>query len=151
MNRLLTCTGVLISCLCLTIACSSGVDALPTAPPPDFEVTVEAEGLSKPWDVVQAPDGAILTGERSGRFVVKKADGTVAEVEADMSDLYAQGETGLMGLELAHDFAQSRALYTCQGVLGGTLAAVSWDPGALGRAATASPSTGGRWTRTGRG
>jgi len=131
-NRLLTCTGVLISCLCLTIACSSGVDALPTAPPPDFEVTVEAEGLSKPWDVVQAPDGAILTGERSGRFVVKKADGTVAEVEADMSDLYAQGETGLMGLELAHDFAQSRALYTCQGVLGGDTSGGELGSGSAG-------------------
>ncbi len=118
MNRLMVGTGVLVSSACLALSCSSGAGAVPSEAGPDFEVAVEVDGLSKPWDVVEAPDGAIVTGERSGRFVVKKADGTVADVAADMSDLYAQGETGLMGLELAQDFEQSRALYTCQGMQG---------------------------------
>ncbi len=34
---------------------------------------------------------------------------------ADLSDLYAEGETGLMGIALASDFATSRTVYTCQG------------------------------------
>lgn len=118
MNRLLTGTGVLVSSVCLTLACSSGAGAQPASALPTLDVTVEVDGLSKPWDVVAAPDGTILTGERSGRFVVKRPDGTVADVAADLDDLYAQGETGLMGIELAQDFSSSRALYTCQGVQG---------------------------------
>lgn len=147
MNRLLTGTGVLLSSVCLTMACSSGAGAQPSTSAPAFDVTVEFDGLTKPWDVVEAPGGEILTGERSGRFVVKKADGTIADVEADMSDLYAQGETGLMGLELAQDFEQSRALYTCQGMQG--------DGGGGGTGSASPGSAGGesgnniaviRWT-----
>lgn len=119
MNRLLTGTGVLLSSVCLTLACSPGIDALPGTSLPELDVTVEVDGLAKPWDVVRAPDGTLLTGERSGRFVVKHPDGEVADVAADLRDLYAQGETGLMGLELAQDFSTSRELYTCQGVQGG--------------------------------
>lgn len=128
---LLSGTTALVSIMCLTVACSTGPESEGTepspAPPssvssggslPALDVTVEMDGLKKPWDVVSAPDGTILTGERSGRFVVQRADGTVGELDADLDDLYAQGETGLMGIELAQDFPSSRALYTCQGVAG---------------------------------
>lgn len=102
----------------MTLACSSGAGAQPSIDAPSLTVTTEVDGLSRPWDVVAAPDGTILTGERSGRFVVKHPDGSVGDVAADLGDLYAQGETGLMGIELAADFASSRSLYTCQGVVG---------------------------------
>nr|WP_238781762.1 PQQ-dependent sugar dehydrogenase [Prescottella equi] len=95
-----------------------GIGVAPTAcaePAPPLQVTTVMDGLAKPWDVVVAPDGAILTGERAGRFVVKRPDGTVGEMTADLSDLYAEGETGLMGIALASDFATSRTVYTCQG------------------------------------
>ncbi|RVW01169.1 PQQ-dependent sugar dehydrogenase [Rhodococcus xishaensis] len=98
-----------------------GIVVAPTAcaePTPSFpalDVTTVMNDLENPWDVVAAPDGAILTGERAGRFVVKRADGSVGEVTADLSDLYAQGETGFMGIALATDFATSRTIYTCQG------------------------------------
>ena len=95
-----------------------GIGVAPTAcaePAPPLQVTTVMDGLAKPWDVVVAPAGAILTGERAGRFVVKRPDGTVGEMTADLSDLYAEGETGLMGIALASDFATSRTVYTCQG------------------------------------
>ena len=95
-----------------------GIGVAPTAcaePAPPLQVTTVMDGLAKPWDVVVAPDGAIITGERAGRFVVKRPDGTVGEMTADLSDLYAEGETGLMGIALASDFATSRTVYTCQG------------------------------------
>ncbi|WP_233283344.1 PQQ-dependent sugar dehydrogenase [Prescottella equi] len=95
-----------------------GIGVAPTAcaePAPPLQVTTVMDGLAKPWDVVVAPDGAILTGERAGRFVVKRPDGTVGEMTADLSELYAEGETGLMGIALASDFATSRTVYTCQG------------------------------------
>lgn len=86
---------------------------------PELVVTPILQGLDRPWDAVQAPDGAILTGERSGGFFVRRADGSTGPVAADLTDLYAESETGLMGIALAADFEQSRTLYTCQGFQGG--------------------------------
>eukprot|EP01133_Synstelium_polycarpum_P021669 gene21669-26031_t len=86
---------------------------------PQLSVTTLVDGLDHPWDVVAAPDGAILTGQRSGGFFVRRGDKTTGPVAADLSDLYAQSETGLMGIALARDFAQSRTLYTCQGFSAG--------------------------------
>lgn len=39
-------------------------------------------------------------------------------VAADMSDLFAVGESGLMGLVVDPGFSQNRELYTCQGYSG---------------------------------
>ncbi|MFD4368353.1 PQQ-dependent sugar dehydrogenase [Rhodococcus sp. NPDC058521] len=88
---------------------------------PDLDVVPVLEGLDHPWDVVQAPDGAILTGQRSGGFVVRRSDGSAGPVAADLSDLYAQGETGLMAIALADDFERSRKLFTCQGFQDGAV------------------------------
>ena len=96
---------------------------------PELSVTTLLDGLDHPWDVVQAPDGTILTGQRSGGFVVRRSDGTTGPVTADLSDLYARSETGLMGIALARDFAQSRTLYTCQGFSSGgvtDIRVISW-------------------------
>ncbi len=130
-----------------------GIGVAPTAcaePAPPLQVTTVMDGLAKPWDVVVAPDGAILTGERAGRFVVKRPDGTVGEMTADLSDLYAEGETGLMGIALASDFATSRTVYTCQGhrkragVRSGPVRSGARTP------APTSASCRGRQTRSGR-
>ncbi|NLU82715.1 PQQ-dependent sugar dehydrogenase [Rhodococcus sp. HNM0569] len=92
----------------------------PGGPPADdslpaLSVETVLDGLDHPWDVVATPDGAVLTGQREGGFVVRRADGSTGPVDADLADLYAESETGLMGLALAPDFAQSRTLYSCQG------------------------------------
>ncbi|WP_415638899.1 PQQ-dependent sugar dehydrogenase, partial [Prescottella defluvii] len=107
--------------------------AEPAAALPELAVTVVMTDLDHPWDVVAAPDGAVLTGERAGRFVVARSDGSVGEVAADLSDLYAEGETGLMGMALDRDFTDTRTIYTCQGHRGGEgndIRVVSWtvDP-----------------------
>lgn len=83
---------------------------------PKVEVTTLADGLDHPWDVAVAPDGTILTGERSGRFVALRPGVTEPQpIDADLSDLFARGETGVMGLALAADFETSRKLFSCQG------------------------------------
>ncbi|WP_206489016.1 sorbosone dehydrogenase family protein [Rhodococcus sp. KRD162] len=117
MNKLVSSTGVLAASVFLTLACSTGATAQPD-PLPDLTVTTVLDGLAKPWDVVVAPDGTVLTGERAGRFVIRDVSGTTRELAADLDDLYASGETGLMGIALATDFDSSRTIYTCQGVLG---------------------------------
>nr|WP_314145484.1 PQQ-dependent sugar dehydrogenase [uncultured Rhodococcus sp.] len=107
--------------------------AAPAGPLPNLSVTTVLDGLDKPWDVAVAPDGTVLTGERSGRFVIRDSAGVQRELDADLGDLYAAGETGLMGIALATDFAASRTIYTCQGVrgdAGNNIGVMSWtvDP-----------------------
>jgi aldose sugar dehydrogenase len=55
-------------------------------------------------------------------------DGTVREVRADFGDLFAEGETGLMGLALDPSFADDgdRRLYSCQGDRSGSIQVVAW-------------------------
>lgn len=107
--------GAVVAAAIIGIGTAPTAGAEPVDPSPRLEVTTVMDGLAKPWDVVAAPDGAILTGERAGRFVVKRPDGTVGDVTADLSDLYTEGETGLMGIALAHDFPTTRTVFTCQG------------------------------------
>ncbi|EOM74978.1 PQQ-dependent sugar dehydrogenase [Rhodococcus rhodnii] len=99
---------------------------------PGLDVSTVLDGLENPWDVVVAPDGAILTGQRSGGFVVSRPDGSTGPVEADLQDLFVASETGLMGIALAPDFEDSRTVYTCQGHQGDVtdIRVVSWtvDP-----------------------
>lgn len=87
-------------------------EPLPAGPEVEFEIV--HEGLSIPWDVVSDPDGVIVTGERgTGRVVAISPDGSPKRVEADFGNLFTGGEAGLMGIALAHDFANSREVYTC--------------------------------------
>ena len=82
---------------------------------PTLTVTEEITGLTKPWDVVELPDGTLLTDERSGAFYAVAPDGPRRQVAFDTRTLYASGETGVMGLELSSDFADDRTVYVCQG------------------------------------
>jgi aldose sugar dehydrogenase len=94
----------------------SGPTSRPPSGAPALEVTVLADDLDHPWDVVQAPDGTLLVDERSGGLTAIRSGGGQQQVSADFSDLYAAGETGLMGMALDPEFARNRSLYTCEGV-----------------------------------
>ncbi|WP_231386680.1 PQQ-dependent sugar dehydrogenase [Gordonia polyisoprenivorans] len=108
---------VFTSMVCLgAVVVGSGVvagEARPE-PAPDLAVETVTGGLRIPWEVVAAPDGTILTNERSGRFVAVAPDGRAHTVRADLSTLFVTGEAGLMGMALDPGFATNRRLYTCQ-------------------------------------
>ncbi len=96
---------------------------------PGLDVAVVADGLDHPWDVAQAPDGTLLVDERAGGLTAVLPDGAVREVRADFGDLFARGETGLMGLALDPDFPQNRRFYSCQGTGGdggASIAVIGW-------------------------
>jgi glucose/arabinose dehydrogenase len=117
------------------------------APPgaPALDVAVVVDGLDHVWDVVQAPNGTLLVDERGGGFTAVLPDGTVRAVAADLGDLFAQGETGLMGLALDPAFEENRRFYSCQGVVDGSIAVLAWtvsaDWGSADR--VADPLVGG--------
>ncbi|GAB20436.1 hypothetical protein GOEFS_115_00760 [Gordonia effusa NBRC 100432] len=93
----------------------SGLHAAPAqAAGPELSVTTVASGLSVPWNLVVAPDGTILTGERAGRFVAVRPGGAANPVAADLSRIFAVKEAGLMGLAIDPGFATTRRVYSCQ-------------------------------------
>jgi glucose/arabinose dehydrogenase len=115
---------------------------------PALDVQVVVDGLDHPWDVAQAPDGTLLLDERSGGLTAVRPDGTVRALVASFADLFATGETGLMGLTLDPGFAADRRFYTCQGVLeddGAEIQVIAWTVDEEWTAATrvADPLLGG--------
>ncbi|MGY1776495.1 PQQ-dependent sugar dehydrogenase [Geodermatophilus sp. SYSU D00804] len=127
-------------------AATAAPDGGVTAPGglPELRVETVLDGLDHPWDVAQAPDGTLLVDERGGGLTAVLPDGTARALEADFSDLFADGETGLMGLTLDPAFAGNRRLYTCQGVRedgGAEIQVIAWtvDAGWTRAARVADP------------
>ncbi|QFZ16655.1 PQQ-dependent sugar dehydrogenase [Saccharothrix syringae] len=87
--------------------------APPTTSPEGLKVEVVASGLTHPWDVGFLPDGRMLVPQRPGRIALVGKDGRVGEVAADLGDVAARGEGGLMSLVVHPDFATSRRFTTC--------------------------------------
>lgn len=108
--------GIVLFALVLT-ACSSSPAAPKQAPEQPkqtgLHVEVLAHGLEHGWDVGFLPDGKLLVTQRPGRFTL--VDGAGAhDVRADLTDVWAKGEGGLMGLVVHPDFARSRQFTVCQ-------------------------------------
>lgn len=85
----------------------------PPAPAPiPLRVEQVATGLTNPWDTALLPDGQLLVTQRPGKLTLID-NGQPRDVQADLTDVYAQGEGGLLGLAAAPDFATSRTFVTC--------------------------------------
>lgn len=144
---------VLLLAGCTAAETDSGFQVAPpepsvtTSPPgaPTLDVEVVVGGLDHAWDVVQAPDGTLLVDERGGGFTAVLPDGSVREVAADFGDLFARGETGLMGMALDPEFEENRRLYSCQGLRTGSIAVLGWTVSTDWGSATrlAEPLVGG--------
>lgn len=104
--------GEIAVALALLAGCGS-VAPTPPSDTPALRVQTVVAGLEHPWDLGFLPDGAMLVTERSGRLQLIR-DGTTTQVKADLSDVFAQSESGLMGVLLHPDFAVSRQFSTCQ-------------------------------------
>ncbi|MQA15004.1 MAG: PQQ-dependent sugar dehydrogenase [Pseudonocardiaceae bacterium] len=163
--------SVLALVLLLVAGCSAGGESpigtgVPTPPPtpgiattapapaatPEIRVQEVATGLEHPWDIGFLPDGSALVTERPGRITMLSSTdpgATVTGVEADLTDVYVEGEGGLMGLVVHPDFAQSRRFTTCQTHQRGgepvDVRLVTWELSRDGIAATrvADPLVGG--------
>ncbi|KAA0232452.1 MAG: hypothetical protein JJLCMIEE_01366 [Acidimicrobiales bacterium] len=97
------------------------------APPdPGLTITQLVTNLNIPWDLTFTDDGSMLFTQRGGVLAVRRPNGSVNQVSADMSDLFASGETGLMGIVVDPSFASNRRFYTCQGHTGPKVQVIAW-------------------------
>lgn len=77
----------------------------------DFEVTVITDELVYPWEVRISDDTLIVT-EVDGTIAMVEPDGALSRYEVQTSDpVVHDGGSGLMGLALAGDFADSGVAY----------------------------------------
>ncbi|MEG3788563.1 PQQ-dependent sugar dehydrogenase [Lysobacter sp. CCNWLW3] len=76
-----------------------------------MQVTEIAHGLEHPWSVALLPDGGFLVTERPGRLRRVGADGAMSAPLANVPQVWAEGQGGLLDVVLAPDFASSRRLY----------------------------------------
>lgn len=121
--------AVLLVALLVAAAAIVLVPAGPAAAAnPSLQVTVVQSGLDHPWDVAFTADGTMFFTERPGRLWIKLPGQAATLLAADMSDLWAAVETGLLGLEVDPNYASNRRIYTCQGTVddGNTVQVVAW-------------------------
>ena len=119
--------------------------------PPKLLVSTLVSGLSIPWDLAFTPDGTLLFTQRAGVLSARLSNGTVETIDAELGDLFANGETGLMGIVVDPDFASNRRFYTCQGHTGPEVQVIAWTIDAAYTTATrvADPLVGGIPAATG--
>ena len=117
-----------------------GAPSRSTSPP--LKVEQVAGGLEHGWDIGFLPDGKVLVTERAGRLALlsgTRPGATTSIVTADLSDVWVQGEGGLLGMVVHPDFATSRRFTTCQTHAEGgrpvDIRLVTWHLSADGRSA----------------
>ena len=119
---------------------------------PTLTTEVVATGLSVPWDIESLPDGSLLVTERPGRLLLIPANGGGAiEIAMDWSDIWANGETGLLGLAVDPDHANNGRVYTCQGHDSPReIQVIAWTLDGVTATRAADPLVGGIQIGTGR-
>ena len=77
----------------------------------DFRVVTVAEGLLNPWSMAFLPGGDILVAERPGRLRIIRGGKLLPDPVPGLPAIRAEGQGGLLDLELHPDFASNRLLY----------------------------------------
>jgi glucose/arabinose dehydrogenase len=78
---------------------------------PQLETVVE--GLKTPWAVAFLPDGQFLFTERDGTMRTAKAGGKPGAPIQGVPAVVAEGQGGLLDVQLDSDFARNRTIYFC--------------------------------------
>lgn len=76
-------------------------------------VTVEtvADGLDHPWAMTFLPDGRMLVTERAGTLRIVGQDGKLSKPLGGTPKVFAQGQGGMLDVELDPEFASNRLVY----------------------------------------
>ena len=84
-------------------------------PTPTLSTAIVQDGLRNPWDVAFAPDGRMFVSERPGNLLVYQGaqPGAPQIGNNPIDGIHAEGEAGLMSIELDPSFASNQLLYVC--------------------------------------
>lgn len=77
----------------------------------NFKVEVLAEGLRNPWGMVRLPDGRLLVTERTGSLRVITSSGLLPEEVGGLPAVFANGQGGLLDIELHPDYDKNGWIY----------------------------------------
>ncbi|NUS38888.1 MAG: PQQ-dependent sugar dehydrogenase [Lysobacter sp.] len=108
---------------------AQGAATSPPAAAAQPQVIEIFHGLEHPWAVALLPDGSFLVTERPGRMRRVAADGKLSPPLKGLPPVWAQGQGGLLDVELAPDFARSHRIFFSYA-----------EPGPGGTAGTAAAS-----------
>jgi len=119
MRRVLIALLLVVGASALTPATEAqeGTEGVPTLA---LDVEVVQDQLSIPWGLDFDPvDGTMFFTTRGGQWFSVDGptyDGPRTAVQYNDDDLYVNGETGLLDLEVDPNFATNKRVFTCQGV-----------------------------------
>ena len=77
----------------------------------DFRVVTVADGFEVPWSMAFLPNGDMLVTERPGRLRIVRDGRLLPAPVAGLPQVFAQGQGGLLDVELHPDFASNRLVY----------------------------------------
>lgn len=87
---------------------------------PQLQSEVVLDGLENPWDMAFLDDGTMLFTEKCKGLSVRMPDGTVHKLygvgatkgyPSNGTDLFCEGQAGMMGVAFDPDFAKNRRIY----------------------------------------
>jgi glucose/arabinose dehydrogenase len=76
-----------------------------------FVLSAVSDELENPWGLAFLPDGRMLVTERPGSLRIVATDGSVSEPLANVPEVYARGQGGLLDVALDPDFSANRTVY----------------------------------------
>ena len=79
----------------------------------DINVTTLAEGLVNPWGMVFLPNGDLLVTERAGGIQRLSKDGKLSGRLANVPDVVAQNQGGMLDITIDPDFSKNNTIYFC--------------------------------------
>ncbi|MFD1826737.1 PQQ-dependent sugar dehydrogenase [Mumia zhuanghuii] len=84
-----------------------------------MRVSTVLTGLDHPWDLAFVSSSQFLFTQRDRKTISLGTTSGAKRVVGRAAGIWASGETGLMALELAPDFARTGTFYTCHGYRSG--------------------------------
>ncbi|QJR80494.1 PQQ-dependent sugar dehydrogenase [Alteromonas pelagimontana] len=99
--------------LCLAILLLGTSAFAPLVNAQELQVKELAEGLSNPWGMAFLPDGSIILTERSGNIRRYSANKGLSEPLANVPEVAAAGQGGLLDITLDPDFSKNQVIYFC--------------------------------------
>ncbi|BFT29010.1 PQQ-dependent sugar dehydrogenase [Alteromonas sp. D210916BOD_24] len=79
----------------------------------DITVTTLAEGLVHPWGMAFLPNGDLVVTERAGGIQRLSKDGTLSGRLANVPDVVANNQGGMLDIVIDPDFTQNNTVYFC--------------------------------------